>query len=183
MYGPADSTSDGGSMDIRHVFVGSFIWYLPKLTGASRFLRKPFGDWQLNGVIHLQTGPYGSVVANTPILGERMADYLGGPVLMPNPGANGWINPAAWGVPAQALWGSEGSGTVPGPGMQIYDLSVTKFFPVRENIRLRFRAEFFNAFNCVNFQPPAGTSTTSGFGTISSAYPPRNIEFGLKLDF
>ena len=35
----------------------------------------------------------------------------------------------------------------------------------------------------VNLQAPALTVTTSGFGTISGAYPPRNIQLGSKLTF
>jgi hypothetical protein len=69
--------------------------------------------------------------------------------------------------------------------MQIYNLSVTKFFDIRPDgrMRLRFRADFLNAFNNVNYQSPAATVTSSGFGTIASAYPPRNIQLGLKLSF
>jgi hypothetical protein len=35
----------------------------------------------------------------------------------------------------------------------------------------------------VNFQAPSTTVTSSGFGTISGAYPPRNIQLGMKLTF
>ena len=69
------------------------------------------------------------------------------------------------------------------PGMQIYDLSLTKFFALHENIRMRVRADFINAFNNVNFQAPATNISSSNFGTISSAYPPRNVQLGLKLEF
>ena len=48
---------------------------------------------------------------------------------------------------------------------------------------LRFRADFINAFNCVNFQNPNTGISSSSFGTISSACPPRNIQLGVKLQF
>jgi hypothetical protein len=185
LYGPAYSGNAGSSFDVRHAFVGTFIWYLPDLKGQNRLLKTPFGGWQLSGIVHLQTGFYFTVTGSTAILGTRVADYLGGSVLLPNPGANGWINPAAFAAAPQSRWGTAGPGGVEGPGMQIYNLSVTKFFPIaREGqINLRVRADFVNAFNNVNFQAPATTVTSSGFGTISNAYPPRNIQLGLKLTF
>ena len=69
--------------------------------------------------------------------------------------------------------------------MQIYNLSVTKFFDLKREgkMQLRVRADFYNAFNCVNFQQPSTNISSSGFGTISSAYPPRNIQLGMKLQF
>ncbi len=94
---------------------------------------------------------------STAILGTRVADYLGGPMLLPNPGVNDAV-------------GTAGPDDVEGPGMQIYNLSLTKFFNIaREGrINLRVRADFVNAFNNVNFQAPATTVTSSGFRTISS---------------
>jgi hypothetical protein len=191
-YGPAYSGNAGASMDVRQTFVGTFIWFLPELRSHKAFLREPFGSWQLSGVIHLQTGFYYTVTGTSAILGSRAADYVGGPVLLPNPGANGWINPVAFAVEPQGRWGTEGFGDVEGPGMQIYNLSLIKFFNLARKsdrlVQLRFRADFFNAFNNVNFEAPSlglgsATSLTAGFGTISSAYPPRNIEFTLKLSF
>ncbi len=185
LYGPAYSGNAGSSFDVRHAFVGTFIWSMPDLKGQSRYLRGPFGGWQLSGIVHVQTGFYFTVTGSTAILGTRVADYLGGSVQLPNPGANGWINPAAFAAAPTTRWGTAGPGDVEGPGMQIYNLSLTKFFNIaREGrINLRVRADFVNAFNNVNFQAPATTVTTSGFGTISAAYPPRNIQLGMKLTF
>jgi hypothetical protein len=39
----------------------------------------------------------------------------------------------------------------------------------------------FNAFNHVSYKPPALSVTTAGFGTITSALPGRNVQFGLKF--
>ena len=43
--------------------------------------------------------------------------------------------------------------------------------------------DFVNAFNHTNFQAPAATITSSSFGTITSAYPARNIQLGMKFAF
>jgi len=160
------------------------VWYLPGLEGQSRYMRAPFGGWQLSGILHAQTGFYFTVVGSTAILGNRVADYLGGPAVLPNPGVNGWINPAAFAAAPQSRWGTSGAGNVEGPGIQTYNLSLTKFFYFDENrLNLRFRADFLNSMNNVNLQAPALTVTSSGFGTISAAYPPRNIQLGMKLTF
>ena len=64
------------------------------------------------------------------------------------------------------------------------DFSVIKRTPIRENMNLDFRAEFFNIFNFVNFSNPSGSLTSSAFGTIRSTEGnPRVIQFALKLAF
>jgi hypothetical protein len=177
-YGPLS-----GGLDVRHVFVGTFVWNLPSLSQYKPYVRGPFGDWQFSGVIHVQSGQYFTVTGTSPIVSGRVADYIGGPAVLPNPGPNGWFNPAAFAVAPQNRWGTAGAGDVEGPGMQIYNLSLAKFFKLTERINLRVRGDFINAFNCVNFQGPDTNISSSSFGTISSAYPPRNIQLGLKLQF
>lgn len=175
-YGPL-------SYDATNVFVGSFVWGLPGLTNRPAYIRGPLGAWQLSGIIHVQSGfPY-TMTGNTPILGARVANYVGGPGVLPNAGPDGWFNPAAFAPAGQAVWGTAGPGDVRGPGMQIYDLSLMKFFNVTERVKLRFEADFINAFNNVNFQGPATNVSDSNFGTISGAYPPRNIQLGAKIMF
>ena len=185
MYGPAYSSNAGSSIDVRHVFFGTFVWYLPDLKNQPRYLATPFGGWQLSGILHAQTGFYFTVVGSTAVLGNRVADYIGGPAVLANPGVNGWINPAAFANAPQGRWGSSGAGNVEGPGMQIYNLSLTKFFYFgsERKINVRLRGDFLNAMNNVNLQAPSLSITTTGFGTISGAYPPRNIQLGMKLTF
>ncbi len=184
MYGPASSTSSAGGMDVRQAFVGTFVWYLPKLTGQKAFVRQTVGGWQLSGIIHLQTGFYYTVTANTSVLGARLANYNGGSWLLPNPGPNGWFNPAVFSAPAQGVWGTAGAGDVQGPGLQQYNLSATKFFQFHERFNLRLRGDFINAFNNVNFNGFASMNVSnSNFGTITSAFPARNIQVSLKLAF
>jgi hypothetical protein len=184
MYGPAYSSNGGSSIDVRHTFVGTAVWDLPTLKSYSRYLRQPLGGWELSAIIHLQSGFYYTITGSTSI-GARVANYVGGPGVLPNPGPNGWFNPAAFTAAPTAAWGTSGAGNVEGPGMQIYNLSVAKLFNLvgEGRVNLRVRGEFLNAFNNVNFQSPATTITSIGFGTISSAYPPRNIQLSLRLGF
>jgi len=50
-------------------------------------------------------------------------------------------------------------------------------------MRLQFRSEFFNVLNHTNFGLPTAISTSAALGTIRTTYPPRQIQFGLKLMF
>jgi hypothetical protein len=74
-------------------------------------------------------------------------------------------------------------GTITGPNLQTWDFSMRKQFSLTERFKLRFQADFFNAFNRANFRAPAAVVTTGGFGVITTAGPARNIQFGLKLNF
>jgi hypothetical protein len=65
-----------------------------------------------------------------------------------------------------------------------WDLAAIKNFALPwESMRLSFRGEFFNVLNRTNFLPPASNISAGGFGTVTSTYDPRLIQFGLKLSF
>jgi len=177
-YGPL-------SFDRRHTFTGTFVWQLASLRNQNAIMRQALGGWQLSGVIRLQTGGYNSVVATTPT-GTRRANYVSGPILVSNPGPNQWVNPAAFATPATGVFGNSGTGLVEGPGLQSYDFSLAKHFPIKERFDLKFQGDFFNLFNITNFQNFSNSNLTVGnsnFGTITSAYPPRNVQLSLKLSF
>ena len=89
-------------------------------------------------------------------------------------------------------FGNAGRNIIRGPGFQNWDLSLFKTFPINENRRLEFRAEFFNAFNHVNpeFSNPnniaeniATENGSPGFGFAQAARDPRFIQFALKFYF
>ena len=176
-YGPL-------SYDRRHVFIGTYVWNLPKLNNWNPIIRGAIGDWQLNGVIRLQTGQLSTIAANTAI-GSRRADYVGGDVLVDESrrNINAWINPAAFAAAPVSRLGNSGYGIVPNPGLQTYNLAVAKNFKVHEGWVLKFQTDFFNAFNIANFSGLNTTATDKAFGTLSSAYPPRQVQMQLKLTF
>jgi len=53
-----------------------------------------------------------------------------------------------------------------------------------ERLKLDFRAEVFNAFNITNWQAP-DTAITDGsaFGSITSYFPARQMQFAGKIMF
>jgi hypothetical protein len=176
-YGPL-------SFDRRHAFVGTYVWTLPKLKSWNPVARTALGSWQLNGIIRMQSGQYFTVTGNTST-GTRRADYVGGDVLLPSDqrSVNAWINKAAFATSSNARYGTAGPGIVNGPGLQLLNLSVSKTLRVRERYNLRFQTDFFNALNTVNLSGLSVTVTDKAFGTLGSAYPSRNIQMQLKLQF
>ena len=86
---------------------------------------------------------------------------------------------------ASAPFGNLGRNALRGPNFWQWDLGVNKNFkiPAREGMSLQFRSEFFNVLNHTNFGAPANDITTAAFGTITTAFPGRQIQFALKLMF
>ena len=63
------------------------------------------------------------------------------------------------------------------------NVSLQKNFNFTERFRAEFRWEVFNVFNRVILGGPDTGITSQTFGRITSAAPPRQMQFGLKLAF
>ncbi len=67
------------------------------------------------------------------------------------------------------------------PGLTNTDFSLLREFRFTERIRMRLRAEFFNALNHTNFGLPGHTFGGAGFGLISGAKDERQIQVGARI--
>ena len=152
------------------------------LRQQAAIVRQAIGGWQLSGVIRLQTGAPYTVTASTST-GTRRANYIGGSVNVSNQGPAQWFNKAAFAPAGIGSYGNSGTGIIRGPNLQSYDLSLAKRFALGERLNLKFQGDFFNAFNVVNWSTLNTTQSNSNFGTISAAYPARNVQLSLKLVF
>jgi hypothetical protein len=93
----------------------------------------------------------------------------------------------------QNLLGNAGRNRFYGPGFKNVDFSVFKNIQLMENLKLQFRAEFFNILNHPNLNAPnflndannsVFDSNGAALGTaIASAGTSRQIQLGLKLVF
>jgi hypothetical protein len=176
-YGPA-------SFDRRHIFVASYIYELPfarKWSGVGRFL---LGGWEVSGITRFQTGPYYTIIGNTSI-GARRADYLGGPVSLPESErtTQRYFNTGVFAPAPDGRRGTGGVGIVPGPSMHVWDISLRKQFAATERVNIRFQADMFNLFNHANFRALNTDASNRDFGSISESGPGRNVQFGLKVQF
>ena len=52
-----------------------------------------------------------------------------------------------------------------------------------ESSQLDFRAEAFNVLNQVDYQAPDGNISNGSFGTITNAYPARQLQLAAKMIF
>jgi hypothetical protein len=64
------------------------------------------------------------------------------------------------------------------------DFGIHKDFGLwSESSKLEFRAEAFNVLNQVNYQAPDGNISNGSFGTITTAYPARQLQLAAKIIF
>jgi hypothetical protein len=148
------------------------------------------GNWTVTGVVVFATGQpvllkgpnqTGSTLINH--LPNRTCDGRSGR-LSGNIRNNGfqWFDTGCFPVPAVRYFGNSGPTVLNGPGLDNWDLSVQKSFPLRETLRLQLRAEMFNAWNHAQFQLPNGDSGAgANFGRISATRLPRVVQLALKL--
>jgi hypothetical protein len=75
--------------------------------------------------------------------------------------------------------------TIRPPRVPNADVSLFKAVTVRENMRVQFRVEAFNATNSPQFGVPGTglTSTSSGVVTLTQTNDPRNIQLSLRVMF
>jgi hypothetical protein len=158
------------------------------------------GGWQLNGINTANTGLPVNIDYNPSSFNDvtgisQSADYRGVALLRPNVSGSALSQSTAQSLltyfagyslttpSPNAPFGNLGRNAFRVPGFEQWDLGVSKNFLIREGIRLQFRSEFFNILNHTNFGVPNNVSTSSAFGTITTTYPPRQIQFALKLIF
>jgi hypothetical protein len=99
--------------------------------------------------------------------------------------ANGQTS-GPWQRPAFGTFGDSGRNTLLGPKWFDSDLSVIKSFPVREQMRLQFRAELYNVFNHANLGNPNSCVDCGGAGTITNLAnnaSMRKMQFALRFEF
>jgi len=186
-------------VDVRHRFVTSYIYELPLGRGkplggnVSGSLDKLVGGWRLTGVTSFQTGfPLTPNGGSAQIGGRRInpairvgngndtslrADIRNRPTLFPYFRIQDFV------VAPTGTVGNGGRGTIIGPGINNWDLGLMKNTQITERVGTQFRVEFFNAFNHAQFTGLNVNITSPSFGRITAARAPRDIQFGLRVQF
>src|SRR5665213_3357359 len=189
----ADLLDRGPSQfDHRQRFVGTYVWQLPSLAHANSFLRHTLGDWQITGLLQLQSGAPLTIVAGTDRsqtnINQDRAVITGSPYgsnacLTSTGTCVSYLNPASFVLPAIGSFGNVGKGLLVGPGLVNLDAGLVKIVPVRERLQMQLRAEFFNIFNHPNFANPNNSVSGAGLGQILSAADPRIGQLAIKVVF
>ena len=173
------------AFDLPQVLTFNYVWDVPVFHDSKGVTKAALGGWQVSGITNIQSGF--PVTVTLPGDNEGIGGGLERPNLIADP--NGpktlyqWFNTAAFVTPPVATFGSAPNGAVRGPGTINWDFSLSKQFPIHEDIALRFRAEFFNVFNHPSFNGVDATVGDFTFGQVTSALSPRLTQFSLDLTF
>jgi hypothetical protein len=90
-----------------------------------------------------------------------------------------WLNPAAFSVPRRGRTGNSMRNGLTGPGLQQFDITLSKKFRFTETKNLEFRSEFYNIFNHANFANPSNLRLAQGIPTAPDPVCNRAGFFGL----
>jgi Carboxypeptidase regulatory-like domain len=180
--GDLEYTRGPASFDRRHALVNTFTYRPPYLIDRNDWLSAIAGGWELSGKMRYQSGQYLTPTGDSSI-GGRRADYVGGEVSIDDANETRWFNTAAFTVPAEDQRGTAKVGQIEGPSFYQWDLSLRKNFRFSERFNLTPIFDVFNVFNRVNLGNPTTNVSSGAYGTIGSAQPSRQFQFGVRMDF
>jgi hypothetical protein len=198
-------TGPAPGQDRTHRFVASYVWDLPKMTGANVAVRALLGGWQWTGIFTYMTGDAMTILLGTDKsqtnLGADRATFIGSldqyGGTAPAGSRSGcgsatcvpWLNTSLFLPVAQTpvgTFGNVGKGAFRGPGKFNVDSGLIKnFYPFKahEDLRFQLRGEFFNVLNHTQFNDPDVTRNDGNFGGIYGAADPRIIQLAVKFFF
>ena len=209
---PFDFMGDWGNSDgvRRHWAVFNYDYHLPFGRGgtwlhdANAWTNAIVGGWQVSGITAYGTGvPLINVTfaqTGTGIVGwssGRPDRVPGVPLYAGQQSGHNitkgvqWFNPSSFAPPAKWTFGDASRNMLFGPGYWNWDMSAMKAIPVRESVKLQFRADFLDAFNHMNLLNPGvslgdtrdGGTANPNFGLITTGNGNRNIQLALRLMF
>ncbi|MGH9385492.1 MAG: carboxypeptidase regulatory-like domain-containing protein [Vicinamibacterales bacterium] len=181
----------------------SFIWVVPFGQGKRwgnnipRALDVIAGGWQISGVNSITPGERVTLVYSPAAAFQVSSitnDFWGANNYRPNltcdpnqasgqRSITNWFNASCVVLPTDASqpFGNAPRNNVAGPNFWQFDLAALKQVRAGTQARVELRIEAFNLFNRVNFTPPASNRALPTFGTITSTYPARQVQLGVKF--
>lgn len=179
--------------DIPNVFVTCFTYDLQigkgKTFNPEGIAGTILGDWELAGVITLQSGIPLAVTQATNFnafagFGTQRPNLVADPNLSSEDRTTGrFFNTTAFTIAPQFTIGNSSRNPVRGPQYRNADVALIKRTYIDEVRNIEFRAEVFNLTNTPPLGAPNVVLGSAGFGSITAAGDPRVIQFGLKLNF
>lgn len=189
------------SFDRTHILKIDWLWNLPKAPVGNRLLKAALHNWQWSGIASFVSGaPVGvgltTVTAydftGTASQGARPA--ITGDAVLPKSERTFSRNfrTEVYKLPARGTFGNAAPTQFRGPGINNWDMSLFKDFPLHEQVRLQFRWELYNAFNhtqfsavdaTARFDVTTGNQVNTRFGEFISSRSPRIMQLALRLYF
>jgi hypothetical protein len=160
-------------------------------------LNAAFGNWQYNFILESMTGTPTGMPDATPVRNPKLADgeqtfdrWFNTCTLLTNGQRSRCIStdePITFVQlkPNELRTYSAQFPNIRDPWRAQINMSVFKVFPVRERVRIEFRAESFNAFNTPIYAGPNVNPTNPNFGVVVRDQQnfPRNMQFALRFKF
>jgi hypothetical protein len=193
--GDAKSYRSLAALDVGHRFVASYSIELPFgrgkrfLTDSNGVVNAILGGWQMNGITVFSQGvPFGvTVAASIPdvdakfVTANRSCD---GQLPRDQRTRLRYFDTSCFAIPAFGTFGNSARNLWHGPGINNFDMSFFKLFPLGSDRRqLQFRFESFNIFNHTQFNNPSSSLPSGTFGTINSAKAARENQLALRFSF
>lgn len=183
--------------DIRHNFIAGIVEDLPVGKGRAIDLTNPvadmmFGGWQFNTIINFRSGAPFSIFTAGDLArvgsGSQRPNATGTVSAKLDPRTNGLIglDRSAFSTPALGTFGNLARNTQPGYGVNQWDVSMSKNFPlhfINEVSKLQLRFEWFNFFNHTQFANPVNTQNVATFGRVTGAADPRIMQIAGRLQW
>jgi hypothetical protein len=186
------------SWDMTHNFVATYTYALPfdRLFRRNRLTE----GWSLSGTTRFSTGFPVTLFddSDRSLLGTLgngvnnelldTPEYVGGPVDINTNPRNGKpeFNPSAFAPEALGQLGDADRRFFHGPGIENFDVQLSKTTRLTESKSFEIRIEAFNVFNHAQFYGPSsvdGEVNDSTFGTVVSAAAPRLVQLAAKFHF
>jgi len=182
--------------DIRNAFSMALTYDVP-VHGSNTLADAMLRGWSVDNVVQARSAPpvdvnyellgltNGAITSTRPDVVAGQPFYLYGPRY---PGGKAF-NAAAFTLPAldPASGYPLAQGDLPRNGLRGFgavqwDFAVHRDFPIRESVKLQFRAEMFNLLNHPNFGQPAGNLGYFGIpGSVSSTFGVSTAMLGQSL--
>ena len=162
---------------MKHAFLLSSVYELPFGKGkrylTSGFASYVLGNWEWSNILGLYGGQPVAVTlgfdnASLGAAGGQRPDLVGNPVSRRSHAA-ALVQHIGFRSPRTVQVRNAGRNLLRGPDLKNFDTALMKNFILHEQKTLQFRAEFFNAFNLVNFGQPNANFSSTDFGVILSA--------------
>lgn len=191
-----------------HRFVTNLVYRLPfgsdRQMLTSGILSTLLGNWDVSGILTLQSGHPFTVTrgvpqsGTVPMGGSDRPDLVGDPTVPGPVAANptcvapseirttqNWFNPCAY-MAAPGRFGTAPRSNLEGPRFDNVDISLLREIPFAGDAkRLRLEFQIFNLLNIAHYNLPVGNFDSGNFSRIlqANAGPARQIQLGVKYIF
>jgi hypothetical protein len=179
--------------DVTNNLVFSYNWLLPfDHLVSSGWERRLASGWSLSGITTFASGLPISLSEDddNALIGANavpvdVPNFAGGKVLADtNPrNGNAYFNTSLFSNEQLGQFGNSRRRFFHGPGINNFNMALSKNTKITESKSLELRFEAFNLFNHAQFTNPTGEINSGQFGFVTGARDPRIMQLGAKFLF